>query len=89
MKPQQKILRLVNPLRQKGTAAEIGVDALHQAAMGLSDRGKIRPRLKAKDLVGLLLCHGARLSRASLPRGVVRLRVVAPAGHAAVKIRLQ
>lgn len=88
MQREKKVLRLVNPLSEKLTATDVGVHALHQTAMRLSDLGKGRRRFKTKDLVGLLFCHGSRLSRASLPRASVRLCVVAPTGHASVKIRL-
>ena len=86
---QKNVSRLVNPLRQKSIASEVGVYALHQAAMRLADIHSGRSRLKAKDLVSLLMCHGARAVRASMPRASVRISVVTPARHSAVKIRLQ
>lgn len=86
---QKNVTRFVNPLRQKGVASEVGVDALHQAAMRLSDLHGGRSRFKAKDLVGLLMCHGARAMRSSLPRTNIRVHVVTPTRHSAVKIRLQ
>ena len=67
MNSQKKVLRFVNPLRKKGTSSDIGVNALHQTAMRLADINSGRSRFKTKDLVGLLLCHGARLSRSSMP----------------------
>ena len=85
---QKNVSRLVNPLRQKSIASEVGVYALHQAAMRLADIHSGRSRLKAKDLVSLLLSHGARTWRNTLPVATVRLSVFSPSGKAAVKIRL-
>ena len=86
---QENVSRLVNPLRKKGIAPEVGVYALHQASMRLSDLRSGRSRFKTKDLVGFLMSHGARVIRSGLPRARVRISVVTPARHAAVKIRLQ
>ena len=85
---EQDVLGFVDPRRKDGRSAEIGMQALHQAAMRLADIRRGGPRFKTKDLVGLLLSHGARTWRNTLPVAVVRLRVVAPDGKAAVKIRL-
>ena len=67
-------------------------DSLKVADAGWGYRGASEVRegrspLKAKDLVGLLLCHGARAWRASQPVAHTRLTVQAPAGHAAVRLR--
>ncbi|WP_244447147.1 hypothetical protein [Hoeflea sp. BAL378] len=67
----------------------MGMHPLHEAAMRLADLGFTRPRSKTKDLVGLLLCHGARAWRSAQPRASIRLRAGTPVGYAAVKIRLQ
>ncbi|WP_245415206.1 hypothetical protein [Hoeflea marina] len=67
----------------------MGMHPLHEAAMRLADIGFSRPRSKTKDLVGLLLCHGARAWRSSQSRAVIRISARTPIGHAAVKIRLQ
>ena len=89
MSSHQKVFSLVNPLRKKSAASDIRVDALHQATMRLADLHNGRSRLKAKDLVSLLLCHGARISRASAPRARISIKVLTPVRNAAVKIRLQ
>jgi len=86
---QEKVSRFINPLRKKGVAPEIGVNALHQASMRLADVRSGRTRIKTKDLVGFFLSHGARVMRSGMPRASVRISVVTPARHAAVKIRLQ
>src|SRR5690606_31605117 len=86
---QQNFLGLVDPRRKERSAAEVGVQALHQAAMRLADLRRAGAGFKTKDLVGLLLSHGARSWRATLPAAHVRLRVLTPAGKAAVKIGLK
>lgn len=89
MQREQKVLGLIDPGGKEGRSAEVGVQALHQAAMRLADIRRTGARFKTKDLVGLLLGHGARAWRASLPPATVRLSVFAPGGEAAVKIRLK
>ena len=68
--------------------ADGGVHALNQAAVRLADIRRGGPRFKTKDLVGLLLSHGARTWRNTQPFVTVRLSVLAPDGKTAVKIRL-
>ena len=60
---------------------------LQQAAIRLSDVREGRSKLKAKDLVGLLLCHGARAWRSSQPISHTRIDVRTPARHPAVRLR--
>ena len=86
---QQNVLGLVDARGKKGRTADVGVHALHQAAMRLADVRRTGSRLKTKDLVGLLLSHGARAWRASLPPANVRIHAVTPAGKPAVKISFQ
>ena len=86
---EKDVLGFVDTRRQERGAAEIGVQALHQAAMRLADIRRTGARFKTKDLVGLLLSHGARTWRNTLPVVVIRLRVFAPDGKPAVKISLQ
>jgi hypothetical protein len=56
---------------------------LRLAAMRLSETRK-KPRLKTRDLVGLLLSHGARAWRASQYPVQVKLSVRTPEGTRAV-----
>lgn len=86
---EKNVLGFVDPRRQERGALDIGVQALHQAAMRLADIRRGGTRLKTKDLVGLLLSHGARTWRNSLPATNVRLQVFAPDGMTAVKVRLK
>src|SRR5690606_41008636 len=83
---QQNFLGFVDAGSQKGRTAEIGVQALHKAAVGLANFRRGGTRLKTKDLVGLLLSHGARSWRCTQPVAVIRMRVVAPGGKSPVKI---
>lgn len=69
---------------QKATV--VGLHPLQQAATRLSDYRDGRSRLRAKDLVGLLLCHGARAWRASQPRTQTRLIVRSAGGVPAVRM---
>jgi hypothetical protein len=57
--------------------------------MRLADVRRTGARFKTKDLVGLLLSHGARAWRASLPPANVRVHAVTPTGESAVKISFQ
>jgi hypothetical protein len=73
----------------EGTKTEIPVSqpatlgSLRLAAMRLSDTRK-KPRLKTRDLVGMLLSHGARAWRQSQYPVQVRLTVKTPNGTPAV-----
>ncbi|MCO6178187.1 hypothetical protein [Ciceribacter sp. RN22] len=60
---------------------------LHEAAMRIADLG--RKRSMTKDLIGLLLCHGARAWRYSQPETNIHLHVCAPGGRAPVVLRLR
>ncbi|WP_062010959.1 hypothetical protein [Aureimonas sp. AU4] len=65
---------------------EIGLHPLQQAAVRLGDYRDGRSRVRAKDLVGLLLCHGARAWRSAQPQGDIRLQVEGRAGYHAVRL---
>ncbi|ODN70001.1 hypothetical protein A6302_02657 [Methylobrevis pamukkalensis] len=83
---EKPVLGLVDPGREKGGSALVRMNALHQPSMGGTDLGLSGPIRKSKDLVRLLLAHGARARRATLPRTVVELEVFTPSGKAAVQI---
>jgi len=62
----------------------LGVDLLHTIRRpDFRLRGTGR---KARDLIGLLMSHGARIRRAARPRCNIVLDVVTPAGYPAVEI---
>jgi hypothetical protein len=89
MSTQENSFGFVDPASKKRRTARVGVHPLHEAAMRLADLGFTRPRSKTKDLVGLLLCHGARAWRSSQSRVVIHVKAGTPVGRAAVKIRFQ
>jgi hypothetical protein len=62
---------------------------LHEAAYRLADMGISEKRSKTKDLIGLLLCHGARAWRYSQPEANIHLHVSAQAGRFPVILRLR
>jgi hypothetical protein len=60
---------------------------LHERMVSPADLLRARPRLKAKDLIGLLFRHFAGIRRSALPRRRTGLRVLTPAGIPAIEIR--
>ena len=62
---------------------------LHEAAYRLADLGLREKRSKTKDLIGLLLSHGARAWRYSQPEANIHLHVSAQAGRFPVILRLR
>ena len=89
MSVDKNILGLVNLGREKGGSAIVRVDSLHKPPVSLADLIRPRSRGKTKNLIGILLGHGARARRASLPRVGIRMSVFTPEGAAAIKIRFQ
>ena len=74
--------------RPQGRGVGFGVSTLRQAANRLADFRSQGNRFKTRDLVALLLSHGARSWRASQPTAHVRVKVFAPNGRPAVRIDL-
>ena len=67
-----------------------GLHPLHEAAMRIADIGLSRPRSrKTKDLINVLLCHGARAWRYAQPEARIHLHITSPSGDAPVLIRLR
>lgn len=66
-----------------------GTHPLQQAALRLSDAREGRSRMKAKELVGLLLSYGARAWRASQPVSHTRILSYSPQGVVAVRMRFR
>lgn len=62
---------------------------LHEAAFRLAEIGNRDKRSKTKDLIGLLLSHGARAWRYSQPEANIHLHVSAQAGRFPVILRLR
>ena len=74
----------------RGKSNRLTLHPLHEAALRLADLGLNRSRSKArtKDLIALLLCHGARAWRYSQPHARIHLHVTAQSGCAPVMMRL-
>ena len=89
MRTKQSILGLVYPGGEVRRPPLVGMQFLHESPVGVSDFLSTRPRLKAKELIGLLFGHFAGTRRAALPRVRTALRVLTPSGAAAVTIRHQ
>src|ERR1700730_10440786 len=88
MASKQHILRLIDAGGEVRRAPLVGVEFLHEPAVGATDLLRARTRLKAKDLISLLLGHFAG-SRWAAPRCRIALRVFMPSGMRAVRIRCQ
>ena len=86
MATHKHFLGLVDASGEIRRPALVGVEFLHERAVGASDVVRARTRLQAKDLIGLLVRHFAA-RRSAPPRCRVSLRVLTPAGIPAVKIR--
>jgi hypothetical protein len=85
---ERDVLGFINTRRREKRIHDLSVNALHQAALRLADFRKGGPLFKTRDLVSLLLSHGARSWRASQPLVSIRLKVFDPKGRMAVKIEL-
>ena len=86
MRAKKGILGLVYASSEIRRAPLVGMQFLHQGAVRPADVVTPRPRLQAKDLIGLLVRHFAA-RRSISPRCRVSLRVLTPTGVPAVKIR--
>jgi hypothetical protein len=62
---------------------------LHEAAMRIADIGLGRSRNKTKDLVGMLLAHGARAWRSGQPAAGIHLHVGISDRRFPVRMRLR
>jgi hypothetical protein len=78
-------LRLDGKPRQKS----VGLHPLHEAAMRIAELGRGRSRSKTKDLINILLCHGARAWRYSQPEARIHLHIPGANGRAPVLMRLR
>ena len=87
MATKQGIFGLIDTGREVRRPPLIGMDFLHQSVMSAPDLFRARPRLEAKDLIGLLLRHWPAARRPVQPRCRITLSVVTPGGIPAVQIR--
>lgn len=74
---------------KKRRSPRAGLHPLHEAAMRIADLGLSKPRAKTKDLVTLLLTHGARAWRSTQPKADLHLHARAPSGGKPVRLRLR
>jgi len=86
MRAKKNILGLIYAGSEVRRAPLVGMQFLHQGAVRPADVVTPRPRLQAKDLIGLLIRHFSTRRRAPLPPCRVALRVLTPSGKPAVKI---
>ncbi|MBO9098482.1 MULTISPECIES: hypothetical protein [Rhizobium] len=73
----------------KGRPKAYALHPLHEAAMRIAEIGRGRSRSKTKDLIGVLLCHGARAWRYSQPEARIHLHVSTINRQAPVLMRLR
>lgn len=73
----------------RGRAKGITLNPLHEAALRLAGLGISRSKGKTKDLVAMLLSHGARAWRHSQPDAQIHLHVSMRSGRAPVRMRLR
>jgi hypothetical protein len=69
-------------------ARGVALNPLHEAAMRLAGLGLNRSTGKTKDLVAMLLGHGARAWRQAQPETGIHLHVASHAGRAPVRMKL-
>lgn len=62
---------------------------LHEAALRIAEFGLMKPRARTKDLVALLVSHGARAWRTSQPEVGVHLHVACQKGRRPIHLRLR
>ncbi len=72
----------------KRTAKGVALHPIHEAAMRLAGAGLSKSRGRTRDLVALLLSHGARAWRQSQPETQVHLHVSGQAGRLPVRLKL-
>ncbi|MFN7101375.1 MAG: hypothetical protein ACK4N1_02025 [Pseudorhizobium sp.] len=69
-------------------AKGIALHPIHEAAMRLAGSGLSKSRGRTRDLVALLLSHGARAWRQSQPAAQIHLHVRTDEGHMPVRLKL-
>lgn len=89
MNVDQESLGFIDPKDRISGASLASMHPLKQASLRIAELREGRTTLKARDLVGLLLSHGARAWRASQPVVRSRIKVASPTGHPAVRIRFR
>lgn len=70
-------------------ASGFSLHPLHEAALKIAEFGLMKPKARTRDLVALLVSHGARAWRGSLPEVHVHLHLASHAGRKPVHLRLR
>lgn len=73
----------------RARARGVALNPLHEAAMRLAGMGLSRSKEKTRDLVAMLLSHGARAWRHSQPEAHIHLHVGMRSGRAPVRLKLR
>ena len=87
MPVQQNVTGLIDAGGEVGRPALVGVQLLHEVAIGSADRFVGGARRKAENLIGLLRRHRTRPTPGRA-RVSVSICVFTPSGEAAVQISL-
>nr|WP_245582399.1 hypothetical protein [Neorhizobium lilium] len=77
------------PSSSRSRAKGVALNPLHEAAMRLAGIGLSRSREKSKDLIAMLLSHGARAWRHSQPEAKIHLHVSKRSGRTPVRMKLR
>ncbi len=73
----------------RSRAKGVALNPLHEAAMRLAGVGLSRSKEKTRDLVAMLLSHGARAWRHSQPETSIHLHVRMHSGRRPVRLKLR
>ncbi|MGK6316805.1 hypothetical protein [Neorhizobium sp. DT-125] len=73
----------------KSRARGVALNPLHEAAMRLAGLGLSRSKEKTRDLVAMLLSHGARAWRHSQPEAHIHLHIGIRSGRAPIRLKLR
>ncbi len=74
---------------RRGKGSRMSLHPIHEAAMRIADLGRGFPKSRTKDLVSLLLSHGARAWRSSQPRVKIHLYIGSDRNRAPVYLRIE
>ncbi|HBF29511.1 hypothetical protein [Rhizobium sp.] len=65
------------------------LNPLHEAAFKLAELGTTKPKSKTRELMNMLLCHGARAFRYSQPQAHIHIHIGAQSGRIPLTMRLR
>ncbi|MCO6186120.1 hypothetical protein [Rhizobium sp. L1K21] len=77
-----------NAQNAKPARIKPGFHPLHEAAMRIASFGKPKANSRTRDLVSMLLAHGARAWRGTQPSVSIHLYVTSPAGRRPVRMHI-